>query len=236
MEDADFDTLTRWVTRRASRRTALGAAVIGALSTVFSAPDSDAKKCKQPCGPCKKCNTKKGKCKPKPDGTTCGEGKACLKGACTCMSTHFKCGTKCCLDGATCLPVFGSTICFGTKQPGEACDPNKPGQCASGRCGCSFSGQIQCYCREAECRVQPQKCASLVDCCSGDCQPAADACGGGTRCCGGLNNSCQDDCECCGFPDEVCRQGRCCVKSGKCNASTGCCDGLVCSEGQCVKP
>lgn len=42
-------------------------------------PDAAVAKCKKKCGPCKRC--KKGKCKPKPNGTTC-HGGACQGGAC----------------------------------------------------------------------------------------------------------------------------------------------------------
>jgi hypothetical protein len=234
MDEAHFDALTRWVTTRASRRSTLGAAVAGALTTALSFLDTEAKPCQKKCGPCKKCNKKTGKCKPKPDGTICGEGKACLKGKCTCKGTHFACGPDCCLDGATCLPVLGSMICvYGTKQLGEKCNPAKPGACASGQCG-QYLGSFG-SCRKADCKARQQVCASLVDCCSGDCRLAEAACGGGKRCCSPLHGSCQEDCDCCFFPDKACRQGHCCiVEFGACGISAECCDGLFCHEGQCL--
>jgi len=57
----------------------------GALGAL-SLPDAAAKKrkakkkCKKPCGPCATC--KKGKCKPKADGTGCGPDQICSGGVC----------------------------------------------------------------------------------------------------------------------------------------------------------
>jgi hypothetical protein len=61
MDDWRFDSLVKTLR---TRRSALAlVAGIGALLGV-GVEHAAAKKCKKPCGPCKRC--KKGKCKPKP--------------------------------------------------------------------------------------------------------------------------------------------------------------------------
>jgi hypothetical protein len=199
------------------------AAVLGALLARLGLnPVKATHGCRHVGKPC----TKSGQCCP---------GARCKNGSCQCTSTHYKCGSLCCLDGALCLPLNNSVkIChFGDKQPGDNCDPAKPGQCESGVCVCVSS---ECYCREADCRAPQQMCDSALACCRGSCFDAADACGGGKRCCRVAEESCKDDCDCCFFPDHACREGQCCKKAGaSCLSGVECCGELVCESAQCTQ-
>lgn len=86
MDAAVFDRLTRimWRIDMPSRRGLLGLAagsLLGAAGLVHEAAGKRkkkkcTKKIKKTCGPCRKC--KKGKCKPKPNGPTCINGKVCF--------------------------------------------------------------------------------------------------------------------------------------------------------------
>jgi hypothetical protein len=127
-----FDALTRWLSDRSSRRTALGL-TLGGLAGGLAAGDVGAKKhqkkCKKKCGPCRKC--KRGKCKPKANGTPCG------------TSTHGGTTLRCC-NGACpdpdCQPS-GSTgeVCFGDADcAGIDCCVAQSADCLA-ECFCFFA-------------------------------------------------------------------------------------------------
>jgi hypothetical protein len=124
MDSQRFDRLVRTLR---TRRSALG--LISGIAALLGAgrDDAAAKKCKKPCGPCKRC--KKGKCRlKKPDGTPCGDGGTCLSGTCcvpscagnACNSSDG-CGGDClcdrgqaCLSGGTCGACPADAECANT--------------------------------------------------------------------------------------------------------------------------
>jgi hypothetical protein len=108
--DADqFDDLLRMFTASPSRRgvalVVTGLLLAGPLASLSKLSVVQAKKrkkkkkkCKR-CGPCQRC--KKGKCKPKPEGDDCGEGKVCLaNNSCASPCTdHPDCPDTCVCGG-----------------------------------------------------------------------------------------------------------------------------------------
>jgi len=85
MEMDRFDRLAKTVSTAGTRRGLLQllplTAGLGTLSfTGAAAKKGKRRKCKKPCGLCATC--KKGKCKPKADGTICGPDQVCAGGSC----------------------------------------------------------------------------------------------------------------------------------------------------------
>jgi hypothetical protein len=203
-----FDALIRLLTDRASRRAAVGssaAAMLSFLGFVEASSKKREKRCNKKCGPCKTC--KKGKCRPKPDGTDCGNCRSCQGGACLsdcdsdqeCRDGQCTCGgTACagCCDGTTCR--HGDTLAFCGRN-GRTCVECVSGQeCFSGECVCAYS--------------------SCTGCCSGTtCQPGTNE-----AACGQYANACVT-CQAC----EVCSDGIC---------VNDCAGGHVCRNGTCVCP
>jgi hypothetical protein len=110
------------VSRRGITRVLGGFSLTGILARLLGLADTDAKKekrkhkknCKK-CGPCKAC--KKGKCRPKPAGTPCGNGKQCFaSGACVACDVCFPGCTFNSLQDAVDAAEEGATIqlCPGT--------------------------------------------------------------------------------------------------------------------------
>ena len=127
MEQARFDNIAKALGSQATRRLTLSALLGGTLGAFGVADAGAAKsgKSKPACGECEKC--KKGKCKPKPNGT-----------ACTAPSGNATCQT------GVCICPQGSTDCFGTCRSTQT-DPANCGtcgkvcaaldsSCAAGRC------------------------------------------------------------------------------------------------------
>src|SRR5215217_7272703 len=80
MDEERFESLTRSLTTTGSRRRALIAALGGALSLDLGASSlQEAAAKKKSCPACKK--RQKGKCKPKPNGSSCAGG-SCRGGRC----------------------------------------------------------------------------------------------------------------------------------------------------------
>src|SRR5215207_2778683 len=80
MDGRHFDTLTRHLSARLSRRTSLSLLASLGLSDLGAPDHAEAKRKKKRCPPCK--TRKKGKCKKnKPDGTAC-PGGTCQNGGC----------------------------------------------------------------------------------------------------------------------------------------------------------
>lgn len=101
--------IDRWaLSGPASRRQTILASFLGALVLLSGGHEATAKKRveqhKKHCGPCKK--RKKGKCKPKPNGTPCGDGGTCQGGTCQEPPPDPTCAETCegCCSGATCAP------------------------------------------------------------------------------------------------------------------------------------
>ena len=199
--DADrFDSLVRTLGSTTRRRALplLAGGALGSLWALLRREDASAA-CRGVGKPC----TRSGQC--------C-TGARCKGGRCKCKAIHFKCGTSCCLDGASCVSLLGALVCLpGIKQPGDQCDPDQPGECASGVCGAGMPGSAP-FCRVADCQATQHLCDAHEDCCTGGCWEASAECGSSTRCCRWPGDACQKDCDCCAFTDRVCRQGRCCVR------------------------
>jgi hypothetical protein len=141
MDGARFDTLTRTLTARRSRRRTVVSAFSGALSIVFVSSPIDGAGAKKKCPPCK--TRKKGKCKgKKPDGTGCGNGRICQRGSCV---------------------AVGPT-CFDTIRNGDETDID----CGGGSCPRCVNGQscltrndcASAYCKDTVC----QECLTSDQC------------------------------------------------------------------------
>jgi hypothetical protein len=145
MDATRFDALSRLFAQGVSRRGVVGVA-LGAVVPAWLLADAAAGKGrKKSCGPCEK--RKRGKCKPKPDGTECGEGQICRRGRCECKE---QCGT-----GGRCLPNGScARVC-----PADF-------NCGTG-CGCgleSLDGPQFCTVNEGGCETFTQGCASSAEC------------------------------------------------------------------------
>ncbi|MGH2617661.1 MAG: hypothetical protein ACRDJC_20705, partial [Thermomicrobiales bacterium] len=69
--------------------------------------------------------------------------------------------------------------------------------------------------------------------CCGDLSCFTTSCDAGSRCCKQLEESCSEQCDCCG-DDSECFNGECCSGlGGPCNiiGPSHCCPGLVCDVG-----
>jgi hypothetical protein len=129
MDASRFKTISRLLIGTASRRSLLGFA-LGGLTERMGLVAAESKTSKQarekPCGPCKR--RQNGKCKPKPNGTPCGNGGNCRGGKCQeppdpgCVETcegccsHGRCypGTqveRCGSGGITCARCPSGEIC-----------------------------------------------------------------------------------------------------------------------------
>lgn len=121
MDASRFDAMTRSLTGDSTRRTLLGL-LLGASSATLGVADAGAKKCKKPCGPCKRC--RRGRCRRKPNGTDCGGGNVCCRGKCLecCVSAdcdiaageecllNGSCAKRCTQGGTECAPPCGCSL------------------------------------------------------------------------------------------------------------------------------
>ena len=89
-----------------------------------------------------------------------------------CRAFAVRCRGRCCRPGQRCEDP-GSGCVNGDFAVGDACDPDLPGQCASGNCGCDGDA---CSCRIAACSVTG--CDLDIECCQGRCVNRATCAGG----------------------------------------------------------
>jgi Stigma-specific protein, Stig1 len=184
--DADrIDTLARSLARSGSRRHVL-AALSRALGLVAMASVVDGaaakNKKKKPCPPCRK--RKDGTCKPKRNGTSCGDGRVCQRGRCVCPTRTTACNGAC-VDiisdagncggcGATC--PAGTTCLHGACATTNCASPSPPGGCSGASCGGSTcpgmmcgncdrttEGQVACVDLRPPCE-EAQGCTRTADC------------------------------------------------------------------------
>jgi hypothetical protein len=94
-------TLLSALTTTPSRRSTLRALSGLGLAGLFGRAEAKKRK-KKSCPPCK--HRKKGKCKPKPDGSPCGPGQVCQGLTCACDATSCS-GDAVCLGGACTVPA-----------------------------------------------------------------------------------------------------------------------------------
>jgi hypothetical protein len=170
MDANRFDEMTRDFQPR-SRRCFLGF-VTGIGGLLVIATGSAASKCKKVCGTCKRC--KKGKCKPKPDGTVC-EGGTCSIGRCVlstpapaCASVGQSCATLACCDG-----FCGDAICRSApcQQVGFQCEGAS--DCCSGACDVTLpepSYCVTCLGTGVPCGPGNDLCCPGLTCSAGSCQ------------------------------------------------------------------
>jgi hypothetical protein len=206
MDGSRFDSLARTLVTVGSRRRALGGVLFaGALGMVGSVVETDAKKKKKPCPPCKK--RKKGKCR-----GGCAAGAVCRENVCVfCASGQVGCRDVCitlatdrancgkcgaaCPAGAICQNGTCRFCEPGTTQCGNVCANLATDATNCGRCGRTCpTGQ----CLNGACTCGPQS-----DCPAG-CSCYAEAHGGGA--CGGVATSKPCDNYYCGL-GEVCIAG-----------------------------
>lgn len=160
MDDARFDAWVRsWGIQSRRGITRLIAASGLASLLVRQGAEEAAAKCVKPGRKCKKKHGKKKKCC---DGAKC-KGKKCK-----CQNGTFGCGKHCCIPGQICQNVNDVPTCNDAIPIGGVCDPEEPGACASGVCGCTVVG---CVCRNADCVPPGANCEGMgnLGCCQGVC-------------------------------------------------------------------
>lgn len=158
MDGKRFDELTAAI--GSSRRGLLRLAGIGALGAVFAGLglEDAAAACKKPGRPCKK-------------GNTCCGGATCKGKKCKCPKGRAACGKACCQSGQVCQQGAPKICVNGPKTPGASCNPNKPLECASGKCQCitNFEDVEVCTCRQDACLGLGADCTNTSQCCIGGC-------------------------------------------------------------------
>lgn len=155
MDNNQFDTLTARLADGLSRRRGLVAIATLGLGAL-SGPDGVGAKKKKACPPCKR--RKKGKCKPQPDGTACGNG-ICNTGICTpCAAGKSVCAARC-VDLTTDIANCGA--CGSACAPSQTCDRGTcvtgSGTCAVGADTCvspgpslTCNGNASCFCFQSQ--------------------------------------------------------------------------------------
>jgi hypothetical protein len=196
MDAEKFDRLTQalgaGLSRRGALRAALGTTVLGSLGLNQSdeagaekKKENKKKKCLKKAGPCETCN-KKGKKKPKANGTGCstpqGSGQ-CANGACILQSppvppsppppgnTTIGVGNPCtqggtpCTSPAVCGKAFGGAPTRCCNPPGTSCSAGTASLCCNNGCN---SDTMLCACKSSG-----TACDDDNQCCSRSCPQAA---------------------------------------------------------------
>jgi hypothetical protein len=244
MDGAEFDSLTRSLISRRSRRGALGTLLGGAVSAVVAADASARKR-----GNNKRRNDKN---KNKKKNEAC-----CTKGGC-CEGTFCRPGllqSSCGADGQPCadctataqLCVVESRTCGGCDR--ELCAQQRNGCCA-GDDGCQ-AGNDEEHCgsdgKDCQTCLSGERCrvAQFSDGVRrGCCAPSGRSCDPfELPCCPGEGSTClpldgTNGFTCCA-PGDVCG-GKCCGGSTRCDQATGqcvptSCEDSGCPEGFCCK-
>jgi hypothetical protein len=85
-------------------------------------------------------------------------------------------GLRCRRDEQCCSGKCRNRLCKAADlEIGDACDPDQPGDCVTGVCGCIFEDDTRCTCRRATCFVGEglSDCDDTGDCCEGVCHRTA---------------------------------------------------------------
>jgi hypothetical protein len=153
METDRFDRGTRLVASVFSRRTLASVLGLGALARP-DLTEAKKKRKKKKCKACTSCQLcKKGKCRPKAEGSTCDEGRVCAQGVCACPPGQKDSGGVCATP-PTCLTPLDDTCtpaddcCSGTCS-GSVCFFSDQGQ----RCHQSFDCHPPLICQGFICNV-----------------------------------------------------------------------------------
>jgi hypothetical protein len=164
MDSERFADLVRSLMAHATRRGALGTALLGALGALgVGWQGADARKRKRKkkkkcrgCPTCKKCV--KGRCRPVPDFTPCGgDCQECQGGQCV-----NKANDSACDDGGKCLDGVCNPRPECTDGNVGGCEPN-PTSCCSGTCDVPPPGGV---CQLGSAGAQ---CKANSGCISGSC-------------------------------------------------------------------
>ena len=164
--DADhFDALSRSLTTTRSRRSLarlLSGLILGGVLSALGATEALAR-CRPRCGPCKRCQN--GRCRRKAEGATCGQGRVCLAGICTCPSGTEPCGNACV---ATCGPdeARNPTNCTCCLTNGRPCDARP----CCGDCETTDQAELCFALRDGDLCSFDAQCES-GDCFFGSCSP-----------------------------------------------------------------
>ncbi len=132
-----FEALARSLLAFPSRRALFSLGLSGLLGVagieIIDARKKKKKKCKKKCPVCQRC--KKGKCKPKANGTACGENRTCGTGECLCAAEFAPCDGACCGE---CDPDIGA-ICAAECPPDSIIlSPCDIGEC----CACDIGKRL----------------------------------------------------------------------------------------------
>lgn len=213
MESDRFDALTARLAGPLSRRRSVGLfAALGIASTRL-ADQAEAKKRKKPkkCTSCTECQAcRKGKCKPKPEGSAC-TGGLCTGGSCTCANGFKSCQGRCILNEQCCT----------------AADCGQGSSCQNGTCVC-LDGFKRCGTR----------CIPVAQCCSNSDCTGGRKCVSGTCAFASCNAvECPINCSCWGFlpnDENVCvTSGTFSCANAVCTGNGGCGPGQACMFSTC---
>ena len=222
MESDRFDALTARLAGTLSRRRTVGLLAALGIAGAGAANDADAKKKKKKkCKGCTECQAcKKGKCKPKPEGSAC-IGGLCNGGGCACFNGFKACQGRCIPDDQCCTSA----------------DCGSGGTCQSGTCICG-GGSKRCgnQCIPAANCCGDSDCTGGRTCLSGSCAftcPTGD-CPASCACWGALPNNVD---VCAQIVPDPCSRSACDANGG-CGSGQGCaqftCDADPLSDGRCV--
>ena len=168
MDAPRFDAITKALITESNRRQTLGGllgAAFGLLgfATAEAAPNGS---CRPRCGTCARCKRgtcrqtprgrrgTNGRCKPKPNGRSCGTCRQCRGGRCVAVEHGRSCGTCRACHGGECSVVENGRSCGTCRecQGGEcvvvenatACSSDNLRRCFGGQCICIPGATAEC--------------------------------------------------------------------------------------------